>query len=67
MIENLLKANSVNDMLKILESTWYGPEIKKAASVYEGSELLEVALNRHLVEINKILSDFIFASLEKRS
>ncbi len=57
LIENLLKANSVNDMLKILESTWYGPEIKKAASVYEGSELLEVALNRHLVEINKILSE----------
>jgi len=57
LIENLLKANSVNDMIKILESTWYGPEIKKAASVYEGSELLEVALNRHLVEINKILSE----------
>jgi V/A-type H+-transporting ATPase subunit C len=57
LIENLLKANSVNDMIKLLESTWYGPEIKKAASVYEGSELLEVAFNRHLVEINKILSE----------
>jgi len=57
LIESLLKANSVNDMIKLLESTWYGPEIKKAASVYEGSALLEVALNRHLVEINKILSE----------
>jgi len=39
----------------MLESTWYGPEIKRAASVYHGPELLEVALNRHLVEVNKIL------------
>jgi len=54
-LENLLKANDVNEIIKLLESTWYGQEIKKAASVYQGSELLEVALNRHLVEINKII------------
>ena len=54
-MQNLLKANDVNEMIKMLESTWYGQEIKKAASVYHGTELLEVALNRHLVEINKIL------------
>ncbi len=54
-LENLLKANDVNGIIKLLESTWYGQEIKKAASVYQGSELLEVVLNRHLVEINKII------------
>ncbi len=54
-LENLLKANDVNEMIRLLESTWYGQEIKKAASVYQGPELLEVATNRHLVEINKII------------
>jgi len=54
-MQNLLKANEVNEMIKMLESTWYGQEIKRAASVYQGPELLEVALNRHLVEINKTL------------
>jgi len=54
-LENLLKANDVSEMIKLLESTWYGQEIKKAASVYQGPALLEVVLNRHLVEINKII------------
>ncbi|MGI0076115.1 MAG: V-type ATPase subunit, partial [Nitrosopumilaceae archaeon] len=50
-IEDLLKASDVSEMIKLLESTWYGEEIKKAASVYQGPALLEVVLNRHLVEI----------------
>jgi len=54
-LETLLKANDVSEMIKLLESTWYSEEIKKAASVYQGSALLEVVLNRHLVEINKII------------
>lgn len=54
-LETLLKANDVSEMIKLLESTWYGQEIKKAASVYQGPALLEVVLNRHLVEINKII------------
>ena len=54
-LENLLKANDVSEMIKLLESTWYGQEIKKTASVYQGPALLEVVLNRHLVEINKII------------
>ena len=41
-------------MTRILEPTWYGPEIERAASLYSPPELLEVALNRHIVEINKI-------------
>jgi len=53
-MQNILKAKDDIEIAKILESTWYGPEIEKAASVYQPPELLEVALNRHLVEINKI-------------
>ncbi len=30
-LEILLKANDVNEMIKLLESTWYGQEIKKSA------------------------------------
>ena len=54
---NLLKANDVNDMVKQLESTWYGSEIKNSASVYKEAELLEVAINRHLVETNRVISE----------
>lgn len=53
-IQNLMKAKDEGEMIKILESTWYGPEIEKAASLFKGTELLEVALNRHLVLVNKI-------------
>ena len=56
-LQNLLKANSVTEMVKQLESTWYGEEIKKAASVYKEAELLEVAFNRHMVETNKMISE----------
>ena len=51
-LQNLLKANSVIEIVKQLESTWYGEEIKKSASVYKEAELLEVAFNRHIVETN---------------
>ena len=43
-LQNLLKANSVTDIVKQLESTWYGEEIKKSASVYNGAELLDCLL-----------------------
>lgn len=54
IMQNLLKAKDDTEIVKILESTWYGPQIQKAAAVYQGPELLEIALNRQLVEINKI-------------
>ena len=56
-LQNMLKANNVTEMIKQLESTWYGEEIKKAASVYKDAALLEVALNRHIVETNRIISE----------
>ena len=46
-------------MIKQLESTWYSSGIKNSASVYQGAELLEVALNRHLVETNKIILEAV--------
>jgi len=53
-IESLVKAEDVNEVSRLLESTWYGPEIDRAAAMYTPPELLEVAINRHLVEVNKI-------------
>jgi V/A-type H+-transporting ATPase subunit C len=53
-MQSLMKAKDETEMIKTLESTWYKPEIEKAASVFKQSELLEVALNRHLVYINKM-------------
>ena len=49
----------VAEMTRILEPTWYGPEIERASSLYPLPELLEVALNRHIVEINKIAFETI--------
>src|ERR687898_3021432 len=54
ILQNLVHAKDVAEMTRILEPTWYGPEIERAASLYSPPELLEVALNRHIVEINKI-------------
>lgn len=54
MLQHLLHAKDVAEMTRILEPTWYGAEIERAASLYSLPELLEVALNRHIVEINKI-------------
>jgi V/A-type H+-transporting ATPase subunit C len=53
-IETLVKAEDVNEVSRLLESTWYGAEIDRAAAMYAPPELLEVAINRHLVEVNKI-------------
>lgn len=54
IFQHLLHAKDVAEMTRILEPTWYGAEIERAASLYSLPELLEVALNRHIVEINKI-------------
>ncbi|MFQ5969016.1 MAG: V-type ATPase subunit [Nitrososphaerales archaeon] len=53
-MQNLLRARDVSEIVKQLASTWYGPEIEKAASLYKPPELVEVALNRHLVGVNRI-------------
>ncbi|HEU5220827.1 MAG TPA: V-type ATPase subunit [Candidatus Nitrosotalea sp.] len=53
-MQNLMKAKDETEMVKTLGSTWYKSEIEKAATIFKESDLLEVALNRHLVYINKI-------------
>ncbi len=53
-MQNLMKAKDEAEMVKSLGSTWYKSEIEKAATIFKESDLLEVALNRHLVYINKI-------------
>jgi V/A-type H+/Na+-transporting ATPase subunit C len=55
----LVKSDDVAEMTRMLESTWYGPEIERASSLYSPPELLEVALNRHIVEINKIVLETV--------
>jgi V/A-type H+/Na+-transporting ATPase subunit C len=55
----LVKADDVAEMTRMLESTWYGPEIERSSSLYSPPELLEVALNRHIVEINKIVLETV--------
>ena len=55
----MVKADDVAEMTRMLESTWYGPEIERASSLYSPPELLEVALNRHIVEINKIVLETV--------
>ena len=65
LLQNLVHAKDVAEMTRILEPTWYGPEIERAASLYSPPELLEVALNRHIVEINKIaLESTLFSGRE---
>jgi V/A-type H+/Na+-transporting ATPase subunit C len=53
-MHDLLKSKDVFEIAKMLQGTWYGEEIEKAASIYQPPELLEVALNRHLLKVNKI-------------
>lgn len=56
-MQNLLRARDVNEIAKQLASTWYGPEIERAASLYKLPELIEVALNRHLVGFNRTATE----------
>jgi V/A-type H+-transporting ATPase subunit C len=53
-MQSLMKAKDEGEMVKILEPSWYGPEIEKAAALFKDVDLLEVALNRQLVHVNKI-------------
>ncbi len=50
----LSRAKDTAEIAQQLESTWYGPEVESAAAVYKPPELIEIALNRHLVKINRL-------------
>lgn len=58
-LNELARAKDVADIAQQLEPTWYGPEIDAAASVYKPPELIEVAVNRHLVEVNRIATQTV--------
>jgi V/A-type H+/Na+-transporting ATPase subunit C len=49
----LVRAKDTAEIAQELESTWYGPEIEAAASIHKPPELIEVAVNRQLVNINR--------------
>ncbi len=50
----LARAKDIPEIAQQLEPTWYGPDIEAAAAVYKPPELIEIALNRHLVTVNRI-------------
>jgi V/A-type H+-transporting ATPase subunit C len=50
----LIKLRDSKEIAESLESTWYRSDIEAAASVYKPPELVEVALNRHLVAVNNL-------------
>lgn len=54
LLLELIRCNNVGEIAQRLESTWYGPDIEAATSEYKQPEAMEVALNRHLVEVNKV-------------
>ncbi|MHB8567952.1 MAG: V-type ATPase subunit [Nitrososphaerales archaeon] len=50
---DLTKAKDAKEIAERLENTWYGLDIEAAASIYKPPELIEVAVNHHLVSVNK--------------
>jgi V/A-type H+-transporting ATPase subunit C len=53
-LNELARAKDVNEVAQRLEQTWYKDEIEALATVYKPPELIEVAVNRHLVGVNAI-------------
>lgn len=50
---DLARAKDVAEIAQKLETSWYGSDIEAAASVHKPPELIEVAVNRHLVQVNR--------------
>jgi len=50
---DLAKAKDTAEIAQRLESTWYGPDIESAEATYKPPESIEIAVNRHLVYVNK--------------
>jgi V/A-type H+/Na+-transporting ATPase subunit C len=49
----LVKAKDVAEIAQRLESTWYAADIESAESVYKPPESIEIAVNRHLISVNR--------------
>jgi V/A-type H+/Na+-transporting ATPase subunit C len=50
----LARAKNTDEIAQKLESSWYGPDIEAEATVHKPPELIEIAVNRHLVSVNRI-------------
>lgn len=50
----LARAADVSEIAQLLDATWYRADIEAASSEYKQPESIEVAVNRHLVESNRI-------------
>jgi V/A-type H+-transporting ATPase subunit C len=50
----LAQAKDLAEIAEKLEDSWYGADIEAAASVYKPPELIEVAVNRHLITVNRL-------------
>jgi V/A-type H+-transporting ATPase subunit C len=50
---DLAKAQDLGQIAQRLDSTWYRPYIEAASAEYKLPESIEVALNRHLIEVNR--------------
>jgi V/A-type H+/Na+-transporting ATPase subunit C len=53
-LNDLAKAKDAAEIAQRLESTWYGPDIEAAQSTYKPPESIEIAVNRHLIYVNKV-------------
>ncbi len=51
--QSLLGARDLTEVGKLLEGTWYGPEITRAQGSYAGEEAFEVGINRQFVRLNR--------------
>lgn len=52
-LDDLAKAKDVTEIAQRLESSWYGPDIESAQAAYKPPESIEIAVNKHLVYVNK--------------
>jgi Archaeal/vacuolar-type H+-ATPase subunit C len=51
---SLAKVKNVNEIAVELQSTWYREEIEKASAAYKPPESVEIALNEHLMKMNRL-------------
>ncbi|MEM3267548.1 MAG: V-type ATPase subunit, partial [Conexivisphaerales archaeon] len=51
---NLARMEDPSEIAEALESTWYRSDIESAASMYSPPELIEVAVNKHLIFVNRL-------------
>jgi V/A-type H+/Na+-transporting ATPase subunit C len=51
---DLAKTKDVVEIAQRLESTWYRSDIEAAESTYKPPESIEIAVNRHLINVNRV-------------